>query len=357
MRVQWVGVVVCLALAGACSSKLTTPDAGTGGASGGGTGTIDSGPGGTGAIDGGPIILDGGPSILTADGGTSTMLAMGAPADIAVDGTYVYWTDPTAKTVMKVPKSGGAAITLASSQDVGPGLAVDTAYVYWTTTQGSVMKAPLVGGAPIAVASDQRQPNSLAISLGNLYWANAGANFVGTGSVMKASLATGEVATLAANRDGVGALAVDATSVYWIENGEGPGSMLRMPLAGGAVESVGIVVQGSWPVLSALAVGSGTIFWSVHVQPNGGNRLMKRALAAAPETTLLVGSHAFAPLLADGLVLYTPEGRTILRISFNVGVVEAIPTEGTPTHLAVAINDAHIYFTTAEGAVMAVAKP
>ncbi len=360
MRVHRYIAVTCLVLClAACGKKSSSADdAGSGGEGGrgGGGGTLgaigDAGAGGAaaGGASGAPAGGGGGgATILTVDAGAATTLAMGAPADIAIDATHVYWTDPKAKTVMKVPKAGGAAITLASSQDLGTGLAVDATNVYWTTTQGAVMKSPLEGGTPIAIASQQQRPNSVAVAGNSVYWANGGADFVGTASVMKASLATGEVATFAANLTRAGSLGTDGTFLFWTEIGEGSGQVQWMPLVGGTLNWV--VVQ----LPEAVAVGAGNVYWGEYSLPTGVGRVVKRALAGGQEVTLVSSSHGFSTLVADGADLYVPDGRTILRIAVAGNEVVMMPTEGTPARLAV--DEARIYFTTAEGAVMVMPKP
>ena len=80
------------------------------------------------------------------------------PNDMAVDGTSVYWTSD-AGTVMKVPLTGGTAITLASDQDGPSGIVVDDASIYWTNAgSGTVMKLARAGGPPLTLVSGQTVP-------------------------------------------------------------------------------------------------------------------------------------------------------------------------------------------------------
>jgi hypothetical protein len=162
---------------------------------------------------------------------------------------------------------------------------------------------------------------------------------------------TGEIVPLATQRDSAASIALDANFVYWTEFGEGSGSIQRVPSTGGAVEDI---AGAEHPL--AVAVGAGNVYWSTFFLPQGGGAIMKKALAGGPETRLLsAASHSFSTLVADGANLYCPEGRAILRIAADGSAVAALPTEGSPLRLA--IDETHIYFTTAEGAVMAMVKP
>src|SRR6185369_6476196 len=76
--------------------------------------------------------------------------ASGMAQAMAIDASYVYWTDSNRGTVSKVPLAGGQTITLASGQYQAGGIAVDASYVYWSAigsgSVGTIQKMPLAGG-------------------------------------------------------------------------------------------------------------------------------------------------------------------------------------------------------------------
>ncbi|HEY3816936.1 MAG TPA: hypothetical protein VGL81_07190 [Polyangiaceae bacterium] len=85
---------------------------------------------------------------IASDGSTSTLgnvLNEGQTAGgggLAADDTYVYWVDATTVgTIMRAPKSGGAATIIA--RDTSPvAIAVDASAVYWSDVGGNIMRLP-----------------------------------------------------------------------------------------------------------------------------------------------------------------------------------------------------------------------
>ena len=61
-----------------------------------------------------------------------------AGANLALDGSYVYFADQKKKLVQKVAKAGGTPVTLANTGPATPDqVAVDSTYVYFTTCNGT----------------------------------------------------------------------------------------------------------------------------------------------------------------------------------------------------------------------------
>jgi hypothetical protein len=207
---------------------------------------------------------------VAVGGGTPTTLATrpGPPAHLAVDDSYVYWSEQMDGAIMKVALAGGASTTVASAS-LPWNIALDTTDVYWLGT--GVMKAPKSGGAATALtpetpslptaglavnatnvyftsgppggasgvssvpvgggtvavvsptSSSLTTPGPIAIDANRVYWAD------GSGNVYAAPLAGGAAVTLATCQDNVDAIAVDETSLYWLANGSA-GYVAKLPL-------------------------------------------------------------------------------------------------------------------------------
>jgi hypothetical protein len=141
-------------------------------------------------VDGGaPCVKSlpvGGGSVTTLV--ASTLLSGGGPAPaVAVHDPDVYAAfqlEGNALGLVRVPTTGGAAVTLAP--EVDGYLAVDGTSAYWTVSETSaVFKVPVAGGAPVVVASDQAGPGAIAVNDASVFWttSNVGGAY---GAIMKA---------------------------------------------------------------------------------------------------------------------------------------------------------------------------
>jgi sugar lactone lactonase YvrE len=128
-------------------------------------------------------------------GGTTTLYqSKNQPGAIALDAENAYWvTDGTfsgntsSGLVLKSPLGGGTITTLASGlqNSSARGIAVDASYVYWTNSDsGTVMKVPRCGGPTTTLASGQTHPAAIAVDATSVYWANSGASG-SDGQIMK----------------------------------------------------------------------------------------------------------------------------------------------------------------------------
>jgi hypothetical protein len=211
-------------------------------------------------------------------GGPTATLALAddieAPADIAVDDTHVYWGDPVAAIILRVPKGGGMpqivsggpqataialfgdrvywtslVVVVSAPKDNGPntfsllsifpggttlgGIAVDANGVYFggaspcqgadCSIMGFVQRTELDGGSQATIAGGpDEQPERVAVDGSHVYWTqwNQSNPMVLAGTVMRADAAGGNVVTIASGKAPFG-IAVDGACVYWTDSGDG----------------------------------------------------------------------------------------------------------------------------------------
>jgi hypothetical protein len=136
---------------------------------------------------------DAGGALMVAadDGGITPLVAQrGAPVAVAGYGGFVYWIDAQARTVLRVPRSGGAVDQIANTDDNPFALVVDASGVYWaaaglTDAAGSVAHAPLVPGGPTTVMmSGVVAIQALAVDATQVYAAAVGGDVNGGGSIV-----------------------------------------------------------------------------------------------------------------------------------------------------------------------------
>jgi hypothetical protein len=120
---------------------------------------------------------DSGGAVLVAQSGTAFPRALEQPYPngIALDGTFIYWTNSIPDGgVWRVNVGGGVPESMADHQSGPFGIAVDDTGVYWTNASGStVMKVALDGGPPVVLATGQFQPYFIALDATSVYWTNA----------------------------------------------------------------------------------------------------------------------------------------------------------------------------------------
>ena len=174
---------------------------------------------------------DGGLKRVPIAGGSVQTLVTGYnPWEIALDDTYVYWTEKSPGAIRRVAKTGGAAQTLVSAPDVnGPtSLAVDGTNVYWAEYGGRARRMPKGGGTPadFSAPDSAYQPGSVAINAANIYWSDSIS--ATSGRLRRAPKGGGTVNDLVLG--GIFeplSLGLTATHVYWLARD----GIFRLPLA------------------------------------------------------------------------------------------------------------------------------
>jgi hypothetical protein len=170
----------------------------------------------------------------------------------------VYWTNLNPSALMRVPITGGAAVTLASGL-VNMPVALYQASVYWGDGTG-LMRAALDGSSAVAL-----MPNpgisALVVDGTGIYWASPtdAANPRCTGAVAVTPLDGGTPTTLASSVCNWpwGGVAVDGTSIYIDQSTPSP-AVVKAPLAGGPWVSLAPVQL----LAGGLAVDHTSAYWA-----------------------------------------------------------------------------------------------
>ena len=172
--------------------------------------------------------------VAKTGGPTSTLVTRKqSHGGIAVDASYVYWSDAESNTISKVSRNGGSPIAIAGGVSAVY-LAVDSTHLYAAIYEpnGGIQRIPLRGGAPETVAT-QPNANSIVLDAVSFYW--TATDLMSQGSVMKTPLSGGPSVMLARTAS-VRELALANNALFWIENGE----IKKVSTAGGSTSTVAL---------------------------------------------------------------------------------------------------------------------
>jgi hypothetical protein len=229
-------------------------------------------------------------------GGVVAILAASGGGDLAVDGSYVYYTsnnhvisrvpigggsvstiatigcapnlamDPTSLYYIcgglyRVPKTGGTPVELSTNDGNGE-LALGNGKVYWGSYNGALYEIAVTGGSPTALVQGRTNFQGVAVDSANVYWAENN----NPGNVMQLSLSGSLPQTLASGQNGPYELIADATNVYWRDAN---GTIWRLPIGGGTPTPVTQTSNG------AMAVDATSLYFTGSPVNGAGNDLYK----------------------------------------------------------------------------------
>lgn len=170
-------------------------------------------------------------SVAKAAPATSTVIAMSSnPNGVAIDATYVYWTNTYSPgavyRALKTNTDPTTFETLSANASSPSGVAVDSGYVYWVESgSGFVRRKPTSGGGLETIAEGLNgNLSGIAVDASTVYVTTYDEGAIRSlpkdGSAMPKILATGQAHP---NR-----VVVDATSIYWTNNDANAGAVMRL---------------------------------------------------------------------------------------------------------------------------------
>ena len=170
--------------------------------------------------------------------------AAGLPTAVAVNDRFIYWTDQIVPQAIGRARIDGDPSSVNQSFIPVPstnieGIAVDDKHIYWTqegtpTTPAAIGRANLGGKAvdPNFITGSGRDGpyRGVAVDSKYVYWSN-GSDVSGPGAISRANLdGSGvELGFITPAPDPIG-VAVDATHIYWSNSPEDPDGTLRPAL-------------------------------------------------------------------------------------------------------------------------------
>ncbi len=105
-----------------------------------------------------------------------------SPNGIAVDASYIYWSDNVSNTISRANLDGtGVNQSFISGLDAPNGIAVDGTHIYWgNRTTNTIGRASLDGtGADQSFISGASGPMGVAVDGTHIYWTNFTSNTIG----------------------------------------------------------------------------------------------------------------------------------------------------------------------------------
>ncbi len=255
------------------------------------------------------------PTVLTPIGSTSN------PQGLAIDTTYAYFERDL--QLIKIPKIGGTASLLPSTNNSNPrNLAVVGNFVYWTTYQ-NVKRSNSGGGGLSTLATTSGYPALVVDPTSAYFW--------DVSAIGKVAVTGGSVTTLVSGVTSLGGMAVDSTHLYFSDL---MAKLSRVPISGGAAEDVMTGVAAG-----ALALDATNVYWAgqdgIHKVPKSGG-----------EATLLASESDYVSnMVIDGTHLYW--------VAVDGSVWKILTEGGEPIKLAtgsgnglggLAVDGTHVYW-------------
>jgi Stigma-specific protein, Stig1 len=280
-----------------------------------------------------------------------TLVASGradsAAGALASNGSIIYWHDNAAHAVMSMD-------LLQNSPTV---LAADVANVFWMSINGNtlaastyqlvpnqVIRVPLAGGNPVSLATEPVTLEGVALDDTYAYFTTD--EMPDNGSLWRVPLAGGATETLLSSIK-ANVIALDADQVYFTSYG--PGRVLKVPKIGGIPTVLADNQPGPWHVV----VSAGYAYWTNHY----GDTIMRAPTdASAAPVPVVQGLQGPQAIVVDGTTIYftTATDNSVWRLQPGGVPLALAVSQNWPKNIALAGN--RVVWVNTDGTVMSVAK-
>ncbi len=234
------------------------------------------------------------------------------------------------------------------------------AVVVATTDAGAnaPCRGEVVGGrCRVRLAGMQVQPYDLAANATHLYWTTTFIDLPGHGKLMRMPVAGGAVEELAAGKagDNPHSIVLDDTSVYWTDFRATTGAILKLPLAGGEP----VVVAANQDSAHGLAVDATNVYWTTYLARGQVRRASKATSEGKPSPVIDLASAESLPnnVTVDAKFAYWTNSidvaGAVRKVALDGATLPVTLAGGQDRPYGIAVDATTLYWTNLGGQVMA----
>ena len=222
---------------------------------------------------------------------------------------YIYWSNPGNANTRVTTSIGRATLDGSHRGDLitglqgAAGIAIDGSYIYWSDALADTIGRARLDGTdpqPNFITGLTSTPTGLAVDGGHIYWAE-----FGTDTIVRANLdGTGVQENFITGANGPYTVAVDSSHVYWTNSNNGAaGTIGRANLDGTAIQQ-DFITGATGPV--GVAVDATHVYWSNYGPLDTPGSTIGRANldGTGVQPDFITGATGPTGIAADGQHIY-----------------------------------------------------